>query len=281
MGSEIWSDRTLGSSGLSIGTHLALETLFSEQMMIFDEKREFTKVDPNKYDYHIFNIYTLSRNILNATPYKYKDELIRHKKFVQILAYEAELIKELYKPTKCKALLFYPDYDPVYKAFNIGKEDWEFNPRVEHLMIRSSIDKIDKKVEIKSCNDGKGFKIPSSYKNNKLLITTNIVSDLFFQGHIDLLESHTGKVKSKSQLNSKYHKVGKADLSHLPFSQELLYILGDKNIVRPLNLMIRKSLLDTSVKFNWNVRTTSEKIRFNLRMVPELKDIISQFKSIY
>lgn len=279
--SDIWDGRTLGSSGLSIGTHLALETLFAKQMLIFDEKREFEEVDPNKYDYHVFNIYTLSRNILNATPYKYKDELIRDKNFVKILAYEAEVIKELYRNTKCKALLFYPNYEPVYKAFNVNKPPWEINARVEHLMIKDAIDKIDKKVRIKSCNDGKGYKLPVEYKANKLLMTTNIVCDLLNPGHIDLLESHTGRLKSKSELYSKYHKVGKEDLSHLPFQQELLYILGDTHIVRPLSIIIRRSLLAASVKYNWNVRTTSEKIKFNLRMEPDLREVINSFKPIY
>lgn len=40
---NIWKDRTLGSSGLSIETHLSLETLFSDQMLIYDNKREFKK----------------------------------------------------------------------------------------------------------------------------------------------------------------------------------------------------------------------------------------------
>lgn len=278
---SIWSDRTLGSSGISIGTHLALETLFSDQMLLFDEKREFKKVSIDVYDYHIFNIYTLSRNILNSTPYKYKEELIMDKKFISILQQEIALIRELYRSTKCKALLFYPNYDNVYDAFNIGKDTWEIQARTEHLIIRSSIDKIDKKVKIDSCNDGKGYKLPNELKDKRLLITTNIITDMFISSNIDLLESHTGKIKTMSDMNSKYHKVGKVDISHLPFTPELLYILGDRVIVKPLDMNIRKLLIDTSIKFNWTVKTTREKVKSNLNMVADLKEAIKIFKFIY
>ena len=63
---NILDSRIVGSTNISIGTHLALETLFSEDIGIYDNQRDFTKDNPDEYKYHIYNLYTIIRNILNS-----------------------------------------------------------------------------------------------------------------------------------------------------------------------------------------------------------------------
>ena len=50
--SEILNNRTTGASELSIGTHLALESLFFDKLKLYDDTREFKKLKIQDYSYH-------------------------------------------------------------------------------------------------------------------------------------------------------------------------------------------------------------------------------------
>ena len=59
-------ERVIGSTGISIGTHLMLESLFTKDIDHFDKERVIpNELDINKYSYHIYNVITIARNIIN------------------------------------------------------------------------------------------------------------------------------------------------------------------------------------------------------------------------
>lgn len=279
---DVFKDRTMGSSATSIGTHLALETIFTKKIKLYDEAREFTPVDINKYDHHVYNLYTIVRNIVNSvTTTKVKEDILLDKNFIKVLKLELANIAKYYKNCNCKPHLLYPDYTKIYKGYNTGKETGDTVNYREHNMIRAILDKLDHKEKIVSINDGKGYKIPNTVTGN-ILITTNLPVDLFNnKGRVDLLESHTGKVRNKYMFNSKYHSVGKEDLSHLPFVEDLLYLLGDKTIVVPMGIKVRRSVLELSKTMKWKATTTREKVMNDIARVPELVTILSKFKRMY
>lgn len=279
---SLLSERTTGSSGISIGTHLALETVFSDRLDLYEKEREFKKVDINGYKYHIFNLYTVVRNLINSCVHKHKDEVLLDKDFISALSMEIKLINSLYDGTKCEPLLFYPDYSTIYKRYNVNKITADTSMFKEHMLIRGVLHKYDK--IIKSLNNGKGYKITKINNlkpSDKILITTNIACDLFNNFNLELLESHTGKVKNKYEFNSKYHKIGNQDLSSLPFMEDLLYILGDRCIVTPFGIKIRRLLLDIASSNNWTVRTTRDTVRNGLNKEKELRTLISNFIHCY
>lgn len=282
---NIFSTRTVGETGLSIGTHLAMETFFSNNMLeVFDPDREFVKVDPNNYTHHVFNIYTLVRNIINSvTDTKIKEDILLHSDFIPTLKRELKIITSLYGGCKCKPVLFYPNYDKIYKRYNNNKETGITVVYKEHMMIKSVLEKLDARETIHSCNNGKGYTIPKmDIEKPSVVITTNIPVDLFnFKGKIDLLESHTGKIKTPSMFNSKYHTIGKADLSHLPYVEELVYLLGDGTIVLPCKISIRKAVYDISKEFNWTPKTTREKVLANLKRDVNIQAALKGFSRSY
>jgi hypothetical protein len=51
---------------------------------------------------------------------------------------------------------------------------------------------------------------------------------------------------------------------NLPFNRKILLILGDKVLVKPSDLRLRKIILDCSIKHNWHPLTTMEKIKLDL-----------------
>lgn len=279
---SLLEDRTTGSSGISIGTHLALETLFSDKLDIYDKDRVFEKVKVDDYKYHIFNLYTIVRNIINSCTHKQKDEVFLDKQFISVLTMEINIINNLYEGTKCIPLLFYPDYTTIYKRYNNGKVMVDTKIYKEHMLTRNILHKYDNMI--KSLNNGKGYKITKlkdAESKDKILITTNIACDLFNNFNLELLESHTGKVKKKHEFNSKYHRLGEQDLSTLPFMEELLFILGDKCTVTPLSVKVRRLLLELAVNNNWTVRTTREKVRQGLSKERELWSLVNKFIHCY
>lgn len=272
---SLLDDRTIGNSGLAIGTHLMLETIFYNDLEIYDQTREFKKENINNYDFHIYNIFTIVRNLLNACLYKNKEELILDPTFPSVLGSEVNKVSSYYKGCNCKPLLFYPDYKPIYTGFNISKPTGDTVTYREHMLVKGVLSKIN----IKSCNNHKGYVIPKL--KGEILLTTNIAVDLFNQHSLTLLESHTGKLKTKSQFNTKYHPIGKSDLTHLPFIEELLYILGDKTIVIPLDIKTRKELLDISIKHKWTPRSTRSQVLSDLNRYNNFRILLKKFKRMY
>lgn len=272
---NLLEDRQLGPSGLVIGTHLALETFFYKDLDLYDKDRDFVKGDINKYSYHVYNVFTIARNILNACLYKNKEEIIMDPSFPKVMKFEVTQLSEYYKGTNCTPLLFYPDYKPIYSGYNVGKETADTANYREHMLIKGVLSKMN----IKACNNNKGYVIPKL--KGEILLTTNIPVDLFNPHNITLLESHTGKLKTRSEWNSKYHPVGKADLTNLPYVEELLYILGDKIIVTPCDIKTRKELVAIATKHKWNPRTTRMQVISDLNRYNMFRVLIKKFKRMY
>lgn len=276
---ETIKNRTLGSSGLSIGTHLTIESLFYNKFELYDKDRDFNKINIKDYDYHVFNLFTIVRNILNSYLEKDKRKLITNKKFNNVLIEEITLLNNAFYGSNCNPLLFYPKYDRVYKNYGLNKPKLENEPFILHLLIENYLSKVEKDIGIVSCNRAGSYKLPNL--KGKGLITTHIPADLFNKGNFSLLESHTGKLKTKSSYNSKYHNIGKADLKHLPWMEELLYILGDKVFIASMPIGIRKELYDISIKYNWTIKSEKNKILGNLLRYPEIYSMFKDFKPCY
>ncbi len=95
----------------------------------------------------------------------------------------------------------------------------------------------------------------------RTLILTHYPFDLCSAKHfgsLDLLESHTGKIKQRSQWNTKYHN-GK-DLTMIPFREDMLQIFGDTESFHPFPIEQRRELLDLAQQYTWTVLTTKDYI---------------------
>lgn len=106
-------------------------------------------------------------------------------------------------------------------------------------------------------------------QNVDAMILTNYAYDLLsykkFKSLV-LLESHTGKIKERAQWASKYQN-GK-DLVMMPFREDLLQVFGDSETFAPMDIKLRKSLIDLAVAKRWSATTTTDKIRANLKEMP-------------
>ena len=85
-----------------------------------------------------------------------------------------------------------------------------------------------------------------------------------------LLESHTGKIKTRVEWNSKYYPYPSGDMSILPFNRTLLLVFGDKIQFSPNEMKLRQYVMGAAVKGKWTPLTTREKMLNDFKMfIPE------------
>lgn len=259
-------DRSL-SAGISIGTGLLLESIFKIKDR-YDNDREIpNKVNIDKYDYHIYNLHTIVRNVISSFPRP--NQGLEEKDLRNYVIDDLNLLCSYYEDSDCTPVLGVNDYDKLYKEFNKNKE----YKATKNLI---SLLELNQWIKDQEFHKVRGLEMvilkPNKVDTDKTLITTSFLLDNDIYGVCDLLESHTGVFKSKHKWFTKYHPIGKQDLSHLPYSKYIHKILGDKTYVVPVKLSERMKLLELSEK--WNTRTTDSRIRETIMKDQELNKYI-------
>lgn len=279
MKNEIFKEKETSSFPVAIGTGLALESMFDPVINPYDPDREIpNKIELKDYKYHIWNIYTIIRNLLHSVEEKDKISLITDKNFTKELNQEIDTLVNLYNNTDLTVVIFIPDYDKVMDSFNKHKVSEFTKPMVELLAVRDYLKNYTPDGLINTITGG--FNIPRMEGN--ILLTTHLTVDLLNQHNkITLLESNTGKVKSKYEWYTKYHPIGKRDLDTIPMVEEVLYILGDHNMVIPAPLTTRLELYQVAIDRRWTSKTTREKIVADLRSVGSLYPYVEKHKRMY
>ena len=282
----IFEERTTSSFGISIPTGIMLESLFDPTDTRYDDSRDIpNKVNPDKYRYHVYNLGTITRNILNAVGHKYNmSNIIMDKNFVDTLISELYVLKSLYENTKCELIFFLPDYNKVYRNINI--DDKLSKKYIEYSIAYNIL------LSVINTNDYKSLDINTIVKDYTLyqlerkdtLLTSHIGVDLLNHKHfskLHLLESHTGILKQKDKYYTKFHKLGKNDLSHIPFLEECVFVLGDGIVSNSFSLFLRRQFYEISLKSNWKFTTNTEKVRSDMKKVNEFKELLTKLKKSY
>jgi hypothetical protein len=118
------------------------------------------------------------------------------------------------------------------------------------------------------------------YNESRTLMLTHYAIDLLAPNFksFDLLESHTGAIKSKHLWYTKYYN-GK-DYPQLPFREDLLQVFGDNETFRPMAPSIRKQIIEIAKQYNWSPVSTSEKVEYGLNQIkdPYLRDVLRSLR---
>lgn len=282
--SSIITDRTTTSFGVSIGTGLLLESLFTPTTERYDPDRVIPPhVDPFKYHYYCINVYTLMRNLLNSIKVTVTlgevdtkvlaelvvEEILTEIRILQSLASSVELPEDW-------LVIYIPNYVKLVQQFNVNK-DIKLKQIQNMLATFQLYSPYLDRISLSNVMKLNSNKLPTIYNNS--LITTHFTLDLLNSNYLTLIESHTGILKDNHTWYTKYHPVGKEDLSRLPMSDIVLYILGDHTLVRGLGITVKKELLRVAEDKNWTYRTTRDKIVSNLKDNEILSEAIKDFKS--
>lgn len=279
-----FKERTLTSFNVSVGTGLALESLFEPIAPRYDTTRDIpNKIKLDKYDYHLFNLMTLVRNIAGSLPDRVPfDVVVKDKLFLSTLENEINQMNSLYINTNCKLGFFYQDYPKVVEVYNKGK-DRELTKVIDNFTtLYEKINKINFDNMLTDVPIFKNIlKLDKFPTKKKILMTTSFMSDLFYKGDYDLLESHTGVLLEKDKWYKKYYQIGTKDMSVFPIREILLYYIGDKVTSAIISPKTRALIYNLAIEHRWNKYTSEDSIKNHIRRVPELSIHLKNYKRLF
>lgn len=231
---------------LSIGTGLALETLFKPTLPVIDPERLVPEaLNRDRYNLFLVNINTLIRNLLNAIE---TDDYIRDisaDKLLEILIEEYNFIKEMSAYENIRIQFYINSYHFAKQAYGSVKNKLRVPITPKQIWTAHMTDHC--LAHFKKDSDVKYF---TAYikgeKDDDAVILTHTPWDLLGYkkfNSLELLESHTGIIKDRSKWNSKYYPVPGEDMSFLPFMEYLLTVFGDHVMFSPDGVKKRQDLL--------------------------------------
>lgn len=271
--SNVLSERTMSGFPLSIGTGIAMETLFSPKQDVYDPKRDVPdKLDLTPYSQIWINTSTLLRNMTGAM--KSSDaQSVSVQDYAQAIKIEMEVIRSLFKEEhpNIEVVFYFNDYKKLFTSVKYAKVIMRNdNSAIQKqytqtlLKVMDSISKEDESLVLVS-----GMLRPKVHKAAVML--THHAFDLLSRprfglnvNSLILLESHSGSTKKFNKWYTKLYPVPGADMSRIPFYPMTLYVFGDKSLIMPQPMSLRKLLIDISVKRKWTPFTTMDKIKFDI-----------------
>lgn len=281
------SDRTTSSFPVSIGTALALESIFIEgPMPYYDKERKIPNiVKLNTYSEIWINLTTLIRNISGASD-KNVFTIATSKDIVDVLISEIEVINDLFAIEGkgiCIPRYYYCSYKQLKSSYKEDKVRFR-KEKTDLQLIYSNKVKEVLKLLYKNTDEYSLFdsEIKSDIHSNSLIMTHipyDLISHTKFN-KLDLLETHTGKLKTKHDWYSKYYPVGNIDLSNLPFHKILLLVLGDHVLIQPNDIRLRRLITEVAKKGKWTTATTLDKIKRDFEVYIAEPFVVSYLKSL-
>lgn len=264
-------DRTVSGFPLSISTGLAFESLFTPRQSVYDPERPVPpKVDISQFNQMWINMDTLFRNMMDAAD---KNALMNtgYKEAANVLLDEINTIESLLgtEGGNIMSPVFYLcDYEKALKSLPKG---FSVRPKTTtHQLFLKDLKEKTMRHLLTMTSSIKVFQgaIRADGKASALILTHvpyDLLSKRLFR-KLDLLESNTGKLKTPRQWNSKYYPVPNANMAILPFNRPLLMSLGDKVLIQPWPISVRRQILEVASKRDWTPVTTTDKVMLDLRL---------------
>ena len=259
-----------GKYAVSIGTSLALETLFG----INDLIPPTNPLPFTRYGYVIINVRTLIRNIYGAVAKELKTEFpaakYLDKTLEELLSIPA--ILENQSGGRLEVLFYLPSYRSVAREFphailrQSGKKAYgrQHQEAIEQYCVAQlSAKAIAGELPI-HCAD---IRLPEVDK--PAVILTHQPIDLLSylkDRNVDLIETHTGVIKDR---NKWYTKLAGKGMECIPFAKWSLQFFGDGKIFAGYPPKQRAAILTFAEANKWNQTTTPDLIRMQLRRFPD------------
>lgn len=251
-----------GQFALNIPTSLALESLVG-----IHPERTWDSPPHLKYDQIWVNLKTLTRNILSSFPKDVVD-MVRPNFLTELIQDEWNAVKGvIYDNTKLEPVLYMSNYAALERRYNknhalVRRDNTE---RQKEMATRTS-KAIESFLKDLTKEDIRIFDTDvTGDRDRRAIMMTHLPFDLVHHNtfeDLDLLESHTGMIKNRSLWYTKF--LGGKDLAMIPFTLYFLRIFGDKEMFAPMDIKLRKELMELGTKFKWNALTTDSRIRTNI-----------------
>ena len=279
---NVLDSRTVSGFPISVGTSLALESVFEPVQETIDPSRVVPqKINITDYNEVWINVGTLFRNIYNSID-KAGSNFVTHHDYADTVEQEMNFINDLIKQNSnhlVNSVFYICNYNDLTKRFKLGTLRL---PKTALQLKYSSLYKKTLEVILKRSSTGKyreviEFESKFSCQGKEVLLVTHFPVDLL--NHIKfkdlhLLESHTGVLKKKPEWHTKYYN-GR-DLNMLPLNGILLTVFGDDHHFSPQPLKMKNALLDLAAKRKWNCLSSNKEIVDGIKTLNDiaLKDAL-------
>ncbi len=275
--------RSVGLLPLSIGTSLAIE-VFSERNDP-DTNKLIPAVAPPEQLW--INLRTIIRNLHGAIENKDVRNTLNPVDFIEVASQECEFIVNHLSDAsreKTKVVFYYSDPHDIEKVFpyaNIKQRTPQgaVTAAAQYAGIEDiAVELLHKHLKEIKEYDSRKFNTLIKGDVKEAFIVTHCPIDLLAEKDfikLTLLESHTGKLKKKTDWNTKLGK--HPDVGIMPFNEMTLQVFGDNStFLSPMSQAFKKELIAIAKKYNWTPLTTREKIRFGLSTIddPTIKKIL-------
>lgn len=280
--------RAVSGFPLSIGTAIAMETLFPLMQDPYDKERKIPdQADLSQYDSIYLNLTTLFRNFISALePGMFATVSVPD--VVATLEEEISLINQLLSThgPNCRPHYYYSTYSSL-RSHIAGLTDKNVSLREPATELQKAYDALLQKT-LKMMEEHTdtilkfdGALKPKDYDNS--LIFTHQPYDLVdfrFFAKPELLESNTGHIKPRKDWNTKFHSMGTHDISMMPFHRKTLLVFGDRSLVRPAKMKLRETILDVAVKKNWHPLTSKDKINLDVELSTQDPYLVAMWRAL-
>ena len=262
---SILSERTVSAFPVSIGTSLALESVSDKGGKPYDPDRKIPQMlDLNLWDQFWINISTLFRNLVGALP-QVDTKRLDPEECKSALLTEMDIIEALVREesSTCQVIWYASNYT---RLLTLSSKAMLRLPSTEK---QKSYTKLHNSVLQLIINHRETEQRPIRVFANKIvpanrvkaLILTHMPYDLVnfskFR-ELDLLESHTGVLKPRSDWYTKLYDSD--ELVAIPFSERTLKFFGDHQLFRPFPKKARKQIIDLAKECHWLWSTTDSKV---------------------
>lgn len=289
---DILAARTTSGFPLSIGTGMALESLFTPIADVYDKDRDPPdKIPLADYQQYWFNLTTLFRNMSQSVSAEQSHQLVEQD-FVSHLNVEIEVIRSLFKQSapNAEVVFFYNDYRKVFISPRYAKVQVRTdNSDIKRAYTRTLVKTMETMVKVDSSIMECHGPLTPKHKSQTLLLTHqpfDLLSAYRFglqANMMHLLESHTAKLKKRHDWGSKYYPLPSGGTQTLPFYSMLLFIFGDRTLIQPAPIELRKTIMSAATNRKWTPFTTLDKIKFDISndvKEPFVKDFVLSLPTV-
>lgn len=265
------SSRQVSGFPISLGSGLALESIFPRRIEAYDSDRKIpNQINVADYQECWISLSTLFRNMVSSMN-KEVTLTTTEKEYADAIETEIDVINGLFMNegrNLCKPIFYYCTYKslitrpPQHVLMRTDKTESQKFYTFKHDKVMKLLTKTNDSVrEFDS-------EIKPLAKPSALILTHHPWDLLSYKnfGKLDLLESNTGRLKSRYLWNTKYYPVGDSDLSSIPFTRKLLYVFGDRVQIHPSDMKLRRLIVETAQKHKWTALHGDAKIMMDLEM---------------
>lgn len=274
MTSVMVAERQIGQYPLSIATSLALESvagIHPEISYPYPPLKDVAQL--------WVNLRTLYRNLMGSMP-RDAEGTIAPADLAEAITMEMEQIRSIVRDVtqgRAKAIFYVCNYagmEQKYRRAVVRRDSTDKQKMFTHFQ-NATI-----KLILENFHGDDLFVYERKLKPQQrvpIMLLTHYAYDLLSAREftsVTLLESHTGALKKPHQWYTKYYN-GK-ELHMFPFREDLLQVFGDSETFRPMDIKLRRELIDIATEYKWSPLTTTDKIRYSIDKVknPLAKEIL-------